>query len=97
MKFPGMCLVCKKKIEVNEVALWAKGLGVKHQSCAEVMQLKCMVCGNQAGCIDCEFADSCNLDKVSQICICKKCSNTRDIFSLYQSSVIKRYPMLNPK
>jgi len=50
MKFPGTCLVCNKKIEINEVALWAKGLGVKHQGCAEVKQLKCIVCGGPAGC-----------------------------------------------
>src|SRR5574337_245151 len=59
MKFPGTCLVCNKKIEINEVALWAKGLGVKHQACAEVMQLKCIVCGGPAGCPDCEFSDKC--------------------------------------
>jgi hypothetical protein len=45
MKFPGTCIVCKKKIEVNEVALWAKGLGVKHQACSQVAELKCAVCG----------------------------------------------------
>jgi hypothetical protein len=97
MKFPGTCLVCNKKIEINEVALWAKGLGVKHQACAEVKQLKCLVCGGPAGCPDCEFADNCDLNKVSQMCICKKCSDTKDAFSLYQSSMIKRYPMLNLK
>ncbi|MFZ0184077.1 MAG: hypothetical protein WBV92_05455 [Nitrosotalea sp.] len=97
MKFPGTCTVCKKKIEINEVALWAKGLGVKHQTCAEVLQLKCIVCGGPAGCPDCEFADNCDLIKVSQMCICKKCSDTKDAFLLYQSSVVKRYPMLNLK
>ena len=49
MKFPGTCIICKKKIEVNEVALWAKGLGVKHQACAQVNELKCAICGGSAG------------------------------------------------
>ena len=97
MKFPGVCLVCKKKIEVNEVALWAKGSGVKHQACAEVMQLKCMICGDPAGCPDCEFAENCDISKVSQICICKKCNNTKDAFLIYQTSTVKRFPLLNLK
>lgn len=97
MKFPGICLVCKKKIEVNEIALWAKGSGVKHQACAEVAQLKCMVCGGPAGCPDCEFAENCNIARVSQLCICKKCNNEKDAFLVYQTSVVKRFPMLNLK
>ena len=97
MKFPGVCLVCKKKIEVNEIALWAKGYGVKHQACAEIAQLKCMVCGGPAGCPDCEFAENCNIARVSQLCICKKCNNEKDAFLVYQTSVVKRFPMLNLK
>jgi hypothetical protein len=94
MKFPGICIVCKKEIKVNDVALWAKGLGIKHESCAKVTQLRCMVCGNQAGCPVCEFADNCDLTKVSLTCICKKCSDKKEIFSLYQISAIKRFPGL---
>ena len=36
MKFDGTCIVCKEKIQVNEIGLWAKGLGVKHEKCAEI-------------------------------------------------------------
>ena len=50
MKFPGTCIVCNEKIEVNEIGLWAKGLGVKHEKCAEVKELSCIVCGGPAGC-----------------------------------------------
>jgi len=35
MKFPGTCIVCNKKIEVNEIGSWAKGLGVKHKKCTQ--------------------------------------------------------------
>ncbi|HXX05480.1 MAG TPA: hypothetical protein VEJ68_01520 [Candidatus Bathyarchaeia archaeon] len=97
MKFPGTCLVCKQKIEVNEVALWAKGLGVKHQKCAQVNELKCAICGTSAGCLQCEFADDCNREKVSQLCICKKCYGEKDAFVLYQKTILKRFPILNIK
>lgn len=36
MKFPGTCIICNEKIEVNEIGLWAKGLGVKHEKCAQI-------------------------------------------------------------
>lgn len=95
MKFPGTCIVCKKKIEINEIALWSKGLGVKHQACAKVIELKCIICGNPAGCPICEFAEDCDLERVSQMCICKKCLDTKTPYSHYQESVIKRFPTLN--
>ncbi len=95
MKFPGTCIVCKKKIEVNEVALWAKGLGVKHQACAQVTELRCTMCGGPAGCPNCEFADECDLNRVSQLCICKKCNDNKEAFSHYQKAVSKRFTMLN--
>ena len=55
MKFPGTCLVCNEKIKVNEIGLWAKGLGVKHEKCAEINELQCIVCGASAGCPQCEW------------------------------------------
>ena len=33
MKFEGRCIVCKKKIPVDEIGLWSKGVGVKHEKC----------------------------------------------------------------
>jgi len=39
MKFPGTCIVCNEKIPVNEIGLWAKGLGVKHEKCAQINEL----------------------------------------------------------
>lgn len=97
MKFPGTCVVCKEKIKVNEIGLWAKGLGVKHEKCAEVKELKCVVCGSPAGCPQCEFRNDCNLSLVSQLCICKRCSSEIDSFSSYQDSVKKKFPLLEIK
>ena len=97
MKFTGTCIVCKKKIQVNDVGLWAKGMGVKHLACAEVKELRCLVCGGPAGCPQCEFRTDCDLAKVSQLCICKKCNASEDAFVSYQKSVTKKFPILNLK
>ncbi len=97
MKFTGTCIVCKKKIEVNDVGFWAKGIGVKHLACAEVKELRCLVCGGPAGCPQCEFRTDCDLAKVSQLCICKKCNASEDAFISYQRAVTKKFPILNLK
>ena len=97
MKFAGSCIVCKKKIEVNEVGFWSKGTGVKHLACAEVKELRCLVCGGPAGCPQCEFRTDCDLAKVSQLCICKKCNNSEDAFISYQKAVAKIFSILNLK
>ena len=97
MKFTGTCIVCKKKIQVNDVGLWAKGIGVKHLACAEVKELRCLVCGGPAGCPQCEFRTDCDLAKVSQLCICKKCNASEDAFISYQKAVTKKFPILNLK
>ena len=95
MKFPGVCIICNGKIEVNEIGMWAKGVGVKHEKCSQIDQLQCMVCGGPAGCPQCEFQDSCNLDMVSQMCICKQCSEQKDAFERYLGSSHKKFPIIN--
>lgn len=95
MKFPGTCVVCNEKIEVNEIGLWAKGLGVKHEKCAQINELTCIVCSGSAGCLQCEFHDICDIQKVSQLCICKKCSEEKNSFDSYQKSVKKKFLLLN--
>ena len=42
MKFPGTCIVCNDKIEINEIGLWSKGVGVKHEKCAQTNELQCI-------------------------------------------------------
>ena len=94
MKFPGTCIVCNQKIDANEIGFWSKGIGVKHEKCAEKKELTCIVCGNPAGCPQCEFMDICNLELVSQLCICKKCGDKKDVFLLYQKSVSEKFSIL---
>ena len=97
MKFSGKCIVCNEKIEANEIGLWSKGLGVKHEKCAEIKELKCSICGKSAGCPHCEFREDCNLEQVSQLCICKKCAEIKEAFIIYQQSVGKKFHLLNIK
>lgn len=95
MRFPGNCIVCNERIEINEVGLWAKGLGVKHERCAEAAELSCIVCGGPAGCPQCEFADECDLERVSQLCVCQKCGDGADSFASYQAAAKKKFRVLN--
>ena len=95
MKFPGKCIVCNEKIEKDEIGFWAKDIGVKHEKCAEIKELTCGVCGGPAGCPTCEFRNSCDLERVSQICICKKCEARTDPYNLYQKSVMKKFRLLS--
>jgi hypothetical protein len=99
MKFPGICIICNQKIEVNEIGLWAKGLGVKHEKCAETesKELKCIICSGPAGCQSCEFAEDCDTNLVSELCVCKKCGDSKDSFTNYQNAVKKNYSLLNLK
>ena len=95
MKFAGTCIVCNKPIAVNETGLWSKGQGVKHEHCAQADAILCTVCGGPAGCSTCEFADDCDLERVSPACICKKCADApKSPFASYRESVGKRFPGL---
>jgi len=95
MKFDGTCIVCNEKIKVNEIGLWAKGLGVKHEKCAEINELMCGICDGPAGCATCEFQEDCDRSLVSQMCICKKCEQKTSIFEIYQESIKKKFSELN--
>jgi len=97
MKFEGTCIVCNEKINVNEIGLWSKGLGVKHEKCVETEDLKCIVCEGSAGCSQCEFQDDCDRSVVSQLCICKKCEGLGNSYETYQKSLKKKFSLLNLK
>ena len=94
MKFPGTCAVCGKGIAANEVGLWAKGAGVKHEGCALEGELDCAVCGRPAGCAQCEFRDSCDIPNVSRLCICRGCSQAAGARESYARAVGRRFPTL---
>ena len=54
-------------------------------------ELKCVICDNPAGCLQCEFHDNCDRSLVSQLCICKKCENQGNTFEQYQLSVKDKF------
>ena len=91
MKFDGTCLICNKKVNANKIGLWSKGIGVKHEKCAEINELKCVICDNPAGCLQCEFQNDCDRSLVSQLCICKKCEKQEHTFEQYQSSIRDKF------
>ena len=91
MKFDGTCIICNEKVNANEIGLWSKGIGVKHEKCAEIIELKCVICDNPAGCLQCEFHDDCDRSRVSQLCICKKCESQEHTFEHYQMSVKDKF------
>ena len=95
MKFPGTCIICKEKINVNEIGLWAKDLGVKHEKCAEITELQCMICGKSAGCSQCEFQESCDIPNVSSFCLCKQCVDDTSTLTKYKKSTNKKFSILN--
>ena len=95
MRFPGTCIVCKEKIHVNEMGLWAKGLGVKHERCANTAAgLDCIICGGPAGCPECEFAEECDIQNVSPMCICDRCSQQGNLLTLYRHASSKTFRIL---
>ena len=91
MKFDGTCIICNEKVNANEIGLWSKGIGVKHEKCAEIVELKCVICDDPAGCLQCEFQDNCDRSLVSQLCICKKCDSQQHTFEQYQVSVRDKF------
>ena len=91
MKFDGTCLICNKKVNANKIGLWSKGIGVKHEKCAEINELKCVICDNPAGCLQCEFQNDCDRSLVSQLCICKKCETQEHTFEQYQLSIRDKF------
>ena len=91
MKFDGTCIICNEKVSANEIGLWSKGIGVKHEKCAEINELRCVICDNQAGCLHCDFQNDCDRSLVSQLCICKKCENQEHTFEQYQLSVRDKF------
>ena len=60
----------------------------------ENIELKCFVCGKEAGCHECTFSPICDRRIVSQLCICESCSSHKgddDVFKRYQQAFIERY------
>lgn len=90
LKYAGKCVVCEKAIPVGSQVMWLKGSGVKHPECASAPSMKCIVCGKPAGCAECEFYEDCDLEAVSQACICVQCAAQSGAFSKYREAALRR-------
>jgi hypothetical protein len=93
VKFRGICKTCGKVLIKGDRAVWSKNSkAIKHIECHIAglkdskfggIRLNCVVCGNDAGCLECEFEASCNREKISKLCICKSCYSKSDVLELY--------------
>ena len=101
MKFPGKCIKCGQPIPAGQRGLWSKGMGVIHPHCSDdsgdaaEAKIACSVCGKPAGCLECEFQDSCDISRVSANCLCRACSQADGVMSLYRKSVGDRFSVLS--
>ncbi len=96
MKFAGKCAECGADIAVGTSVMWLKGEGVKHPECVNgTPRIPCIVCGRPAGCAECESRDDCDLERVSQMCICRACAE-EDALAKYGTAVLKKFTILNP-
>lgn len=101
VKFKGKCSVCGKEIPAGEYALWSKASkAIKHVKCETVQEaapavkeLKCFICGKDAGCATCGFEADCDRSAVSQACICEECLD-KNGYSNYQQAFLARMAKL---
>jgi len=53
-------------------------------------ELKCFICGANAGCPSCSFEQDCNRSVVSQACICDRCMAGKDAYENYQKAFLAK-------
>jgi hypothetical protein len=100
VKYKGKCSVCGKEILQGEYALWSRtAKAIKHVKCESALQdaprvieLKCFICGKNAGCPSCSFEADCNRAVVSQACICNECMGTKNAYKNYQKAFLDKMP-----
>lgn len=100
VKYKGKCAVCGKEIPQGEYALWSRtSKAIKHVKCealeqedkpAETMELKCFICGRNAGCAECSLEPDCNRAMVSQACICDQCMADPKAYENYQQAFLAK-------
>ncbi|AIC15607.1 hypothetical protein [Nitrososphaera viennensis] len=55
-----------------------------------LLELKCFVCGKNAGCAACSLEADCNRAMVSQACICESCLSGPDAYGSYQQAFLAK-------
>ena len=100
VKYKGKCSVCGKEIPQGDYALWSRtAKAIKHIKCETVetapeepatIELKCFICGKNAGCTLCGFEADCDRTIVSQACICERCLSDKNAYKNYQDAFAAR-------
>ncbi|MEM0364415.1 MAG: hypothetical protein QW450_04645 [Candidatus Nitrosocaldus sp.] len=64
-----------RRFRIKEGADVASILAILKEAVREEIsiELPCMICGNDAGCSECEFSSNCDRTSVASRCICKQC------------------------
>lgn len=60
-------------------------------------ELKCFICGRNAGCPSCSFEQECNRSVVSQACVCEQCMAGEDAYENYQKAFLAKAAKHFPK
>jgi hypothetical protein len=104
VKYKGKCSVCGKEIPQGDYALWSRtSKAIKHVKCetaeveeapAAVAELKCFICGKNAGCASCSLEPDCDRMAVSQACICESCMADKKAYDNYQQAFVARMQKL---
>ena len=55
-----------------------------------VLELQCILCSKSAECNNCEYADICDRENVSSLCICKECLNKPEAYKHYKDLLLQR-------
>ncbi|AIF84809.1 hypothetical protein NTE_02768 [Candidatus Nitrososphaera evergladensis SR1] len=80
-----------------EVQLQQQKEGQRHDEAPEEetsLELKCFVCGKNAGCATCSLEADCNRAIVSQACICESCLSGPDAYDRYQQAFLAKIAKL---
>lgn len=67
------------------------------QAVSAAPELKCFICGKNAGCPSCSFEQDCNRSVVSQACVCEQCMADQNAYENYQKAFLAKASKLLPK
>ena len=83
-----------KKLKSMKLVYGQKGLGVKHEKCAEINELQCIVCGDSAGCSQCEFQEIVIFQMFLNFVYVRNAVKQKMLLT-YQKSVKKKFSIIN--
>lgn len=79
-----------KHVKCETTQRQQEGDGERLQEPEETVEMKCFVCGKNAGCATCSLEADCNRAMVSQACICEPCLSGPDAYGRYQQAFLSK-------